>query len=48
MNNYIYKLIREQFTIKDIDFNDDDTGYSNNIFNKELCNPQKVYDKILN
>ena len=47
---YIQKLIKEQFSINDLDFSDDDGNveYNNkNIFDKEIVNPQKIYDNIL-
>ena len=49
MNSYIQKLIREQFSIDDIDFNDDtDIGADSNIFNKVAVDPNDVlYHKII-
>ena len=47
MNRYIQKLIKEQFNITDIDF-DDTSDYDVNIFNKSIFDPYKIYDKILN
>ena len=49
MNSYIQKLIREQFSIDDIDFNDDtDIGANSNIFNKVAVDPNDVlYHKII-
>ena len=35
MNKYIQKLIKEQFSVNDLDFSDDTTDY-NNIFNKDF------------
>ena len=49
MNIYIQKLIKEQFSISDIDFSSDDE-YSANIFNKEINeDPQaeKYYKKMV-
>ena len=48
MNNYIQKLIKEQFNISDLDFSDEQE-YSNNIFNKEYNHPYyyKVLDKTI-
>ena len=42
----MYKIIKEQFNINDLDFSDD-VGYMNNsIFSKDFIHP--YYDKILN
>ena len=46
MNKYIQKLIKEQFSISDLDFSDDDQGYSTNIFSKDYNHP--YYHKVLN
>ena len=48
MNRYIQKLIKEQFNISDLDFNDDESGYDANIFNKNIIDPYKIFNKILN
>ena len=49
MNRYIQKLIREQFSISDLDFSDDEQEYDVNIFNKKIENPyyQKVLDRTV-
>ena len=49
MNNYIQKLIKEQFSISDLDFSDDDQEYGTNIFNKNFTHPYyyKVLDKTI-
>ena len=46
MDKYIYRLIREQFNINDIDFSNDDMDA--NIFNKDIIDPKRVCSKILN
>ena len=53
-NNILYSIgkevkgaIAEQFSISDIDFNDDDLGCERNIFNKNL-KYLEIYDNILN
>ena len=46
MNRYIQKLIKEQFSVSDIDFSDAEQEYSIDIFNKELNHP--YYYKVLN
>ena len=46
MNKYIQKLIKEQFNIGDLDFNDDEQEYSTNIFSKECNHP--YYYKVIN
>ena len=45
MNKYIQRLIKEQFSISDLDFSDDEQEYNTNIFNKNIANP--YYQKIL-
>ena len=35
MNKYIQKLIKEQFSLSDLDFSDDEQEYGANIYNKE-------------
>ena len=45
MNMYIHKLIKEQFSISDLDFSDDEYGYDVNIFNKNYNHP--YYKKVL-
>ena len=43
-NKYIQKLIKEQFSISDLDFSDDNSGtpdYSVNIFDKDYKNLKK-------
>ena len=47
MNKYIHKLIKEQFSISDLDFSDDEQEYSANIFNKDINN-HPYYYKVLN
>ena len=47
MNKYIHGLIREQFNINDIDFNDNDSEYAAAIFNKRVTDPEYVYKKII-
>ena len=42
------KLIKEQFSIHDLDFNDDKSEYSANIFNKYVVDPYAVYDVLVN
>ena len=46
--NIKQKLINEQFNINDLDFSDDAQQYDNAIFNKDVVNPQTVYDDLLN
>ena len=48
MNNYIQKLIKEQFSINDLDFSDDEHEYSVNIFNKNTIDIEKTVEDILN
>ena len=36
MNKYIQKLIKEQFSIHDLDFSSDEQEYDVNIFYKEI------------
>ena len=46
MNKYIHNLIKEQFSISDIDFTEDNSDYDANIFNKNLvC--LELYDKFI-
>ena len=45
MNRYIQKLIKEQFSISDLDFSDDEQGYGVNIFNKNSNHPY-YYDVL--
>ena len=45
MNNYIQKLIKEQFSINDLDFSDNEQEYGTNIFNKNFNHP--YYYKVL-
>ena len=47
MNIYIKKLIKEQFSISDLDFNDNEHEYDSNIFNKSILAPLDVYDRII-
>ena len=42
----IKSIIKEQFNISDLDFNDSDEE-NTNIFNKELVSPRIVYNNIL-
>ena len=45
MNKYIQRLIKEQFSINDLDFSDDEQEYGINIFNKEVNH--RYYYKVL-
>ena len=47
LNNDIKNIIQEQFNVKDLDLNDDDTDYQSNIFNKNMINPYDIYNKII-
>ena len=47
MNEYIHKLIKEQFNINDLDFSDD-ISMPVNIFGKELYDIEKIYNDMLN
>ena len=42
----IYKAIREQFNINDLDFSED--TYDNNIFDKDINVIKEIYNKMLN
>ena len=46
MNRYIQKLIREQFNIGNMDLSNKQKR-SINIFNKNVTDPHKIYDKII-
>ena len=46
MDKYIYKLIKEQFNVNDLDFSNE-SDYDSNIFNKNIPNPVKVYKNII-
>ena len=48
MNKCIWKLIKEQFSINDLDFSDDEEESSNNIFYKYTVDPKEIYTSILN
>lgn len=48
MNNYIYRLLYEQFNINNMDFSDVKPKRNMNIFNKKPVDPYAVYGKILN
>ena len=43
----VRNIINEQFNIGKMNLNDNKPKHSNNIFNKEIIDPQKIYDKIL-
>ena len=45
MTKFIQKLIKEQFSINDLDFSDDAQEYGTNIFNKAVIHP--YYQNIL-
>lgn len=47
MNKNMYKRIYEQFNIKNMDFGNIDKR-KKNIFNKNIIDPYKIYDDILN
>ena len=47
MKRNLYKILNEQFSIGDIVFNDDESDYDANIFNKRTTNPEEVYNNIL-
>ena len=42
----VKNIIREQFNINDLDFNDTESDYSVNVFNKATVDPFKVYKKL--
>ena len=46
MNKYIQRLIKEQFSVSDLDFSDNEQEYSVNIFNKNF--KHQYYEKVLN
>ena len=45
MNKCIQRIIKEQFNISNMDFNR--KPVKSNIFNKNIVNPENVYNKIL-
>ena len=45
---FMQKYLNEQFNINDLDFNDDESRYDANIFNKNTVNPYDVLDRIHN
>ena len=47
MNTYIQKLIKEQFSVSDLDFSDDEQNYNIDIFNKTVADVNKMYDDML-
>ena len=47
INKYIYKLVKEQFSVDDLDY-DDASQPDDNIFNKLPILPRDIYNKILN
>ena len=47
INREIKEIIKEQFNISDIDFNDVEQEHGNNIFNKEIVDPEYIYNNIL-
>ena len=47
MKRNLYKLIKEQFSLSDLDFSDDEE-YNDNIFDKNVIDPEKVYNNIIN
>lgn len=46
MNRYIQKLIQEQFNIGNIDLNSGGLKHNMNVFNKNIINPDKIYNKL--
>lgn len=48
MNKYIQKIIKEQFNIANMDFNNKNQNHGKNIFNKSIIDPYKIYNNIIN
>ena len=46
-NKNMYRFIKEQFNVNDIDFNYSDSDTNVNIFNKNSVNPDIIYHYIL-
>ena len=46
-NKVMKNSIIEQFSIDDLDFNDNRYEYDANIFNKEVLNSQEIFNKII-
>ena len=46
-NKYIQQFIKEQFSISDMDFSDDEPEYNANIFSKNIVDPEKIYNNII-
>ena len=47
MKRNLYKLIKEQLSLSDLDFSDDEE-YNDNIFDKNVIDPEKIYNNIIN
>ena len=48
IGNEVKTAIKEQFSISDLDFTDDMSGYDANIFNKNILDINRIYNDLLN